>query len=94
MYSSYQLHGYVTGGWPKKAFLLPVQIVATCTTTELQSQTLIYLKTYWPLTRLEHPTVDVLWRPEIEVYQHNNVVSHLKIIAGVKLGLIMQRSKK
>lgn len=42
------------------------------------------------LTGLEHPTVDVLWRPETVVYKHNNVVSQLfTIIAGVKLVLII-----
>lgn len=39
--------------------------------------------------------VDVLWSPEITIYQHKNVVSQMvKIIAGVQLGLIMQCSKK
>lgn len=44
-----------------------------------------------PLTGLEHPTVDVLWRPEAAVYQHNNVISQqVKSIAGVQLGSILQ----
>lgn len=39
--------------------------------------------------------MDVLWRPETAVYQHNNVIYQLvKSIAGVKLGLISQYSKK
>lgn len=50
-----------------------------------------YLQMHRPLTRLEHPTVDVLWRPETAVYQHNNVISQqVKSIAGVQLGLISQ----
>lgn len=46
-----------------------------------------YLQMHRPLTRLEHPTVDVLWRPETAVYV---ISQQVKSIAGAQLGLISQ----